>query len=81
MSSDDIVERSGAQSAGVWVRQSSGLVREFGVRDLLVYNLIAAAPGLAVARTIAMLINEACDAVQQGVCTPEAADAATPGLF
>jgi 3-hydroxybutyryl-CoA dehydrogenase len=34
------------------------------------------APGLVVARTVAMLINEAADAVQQGVCTPEAADAA-----
>jgi 3-hydroxybutyryl-CoA dehydrogenase len=34
------------------------------------------APGLVVARTIAMLVNEACDAVQQGVCTPEAADSA-----
>ncbi|MBU6257103.1 MAG: 3-hydroxyacyl-CoA dehydrogenase [Bradyrhizobium sp.] len=34
------------------------------------------APGLIVARTVAMLINEAADAVQQGVCTPEGADAA-----
>jgi 3-hydroxybutyryl-CoA dehydrogenase len=34
------------------------------------------APGLVVARTIAMLINEAADAVQHGVCTPDAADAA-----
>ncbi len=34
------------------------------------------APGLVVARTLAMLINEAADAVQQGVCTLEAADAA-----
>ena len=34
------------------------------------------APGLVVARTIAMLINEACDAVQQGVCTAEGADLA-----
>jgi 3-hydroxybutyryl-CoA dehydrogenase len=33
-------------------------------------------PGLVVARTLAMLINEAADAVQQGVCTPEGADAA-----
>ena len=33
-------------------------------------------PGLAVARTVAMLVNEAADAVWQGVCTPEAADAA-----
>ncbi|MDT9151027.1 3-hydroxyacyl-CoA dehydrogenase family protein, partial [Escherichia coli] len=28
------------------------------------------------ARTLAMLINEAADAVLQGVCTPEGADAA-----
>jgi len=34
------------------------------------------APGLVVARTIAMLVNEACDAVQQGVCTAEGADLA-----
>jgi 3-hydroxybutyryl-CoA dehydrogenase len=33
-------------------------------------------PGLVVARTLAMLINEAADAVLQGVCTPEGADAA-----
>ena len=37
---------------------------------------VADTPGLVVARTIAMLINEAADAVQQGVCTPEGADAA-----
>jgi 3-hydroxybutyryl-CoA dehydrogenase len=37
---------------------------------------IADAPGLVVARTLAMLINEAADAVQQGVCTPQGADAA-----
>jgi 3-hydroxybutyryl-CoA dehydrogenase len=34
------------------------------------------APGLVVARTVAMLINEACDAVLQGVCTVEGADLA-----
>ncbi len=34
------------------------------------------AAGLVVARTIAMLINEAADAIQQGVCTPEGADTA-----
>ncbi len=34
------------------------------------------AAGLVVARTLAMLINEAADAVLQGVCTPAAADAA-----
>jgi len=37
---------------------------------------VADAPGLVVARTVAMLINEACDAVQQGVCTTEGADLA-----
>jgi 3-hydroxybutyryl-CoA dehydrogenase len=37
---------------------------------------VADTPGLVVARTVAMLINEAADAVQQGVCTPDGADAA-----
>ena len=37
---------------------------------------IGDAPGLVVARTIAMLVNEACDVVQQGVCTPQGADQA-----
>jgi 3-hydroxybutyryl-CoA dehydrogenase len=37
---------------------------------------ISDTPGLVVARTIAMLVNEAADAVQQGVCSPEAADLA-----
>ncbi len=37
---------------------------------------IADAPGLVVARTIAMLINEASDAVHQGVCSEAGADAA-----
>jgi 3-hydroxybutyryl-CoA dehydrogenase len=33
-------------------------------------------PGLVVARTVAMLVNEACDAVLHGVCTAEGADLA-----
>jgi 3-hydroxybutyryl-CoA dehydrogenase len=37
---------------------------------------VADLPGLVVARTIAMLVNEAADAVQQGVCSEEGADAA-----
>ncbi|MGB0849207.1 MAG: 3-hydroxyacyl-CoA dehydrogenase family protein, partial [Thiolinea sp.] len=37
---------------------------------------IADVPGLVVARTIAMLINEAADAVHQGVCDQAGADAA-----
>ncbi|HEU4457499.1 MAG TPA: 3-hydroxyacyl-CoA dehydrogenase [Methylibium sp.] len=37
---------------------------------------IGDAPGLVVARTLAMLVNEAADAVQQGVCDAAAADTA-----
>ncbi|NZD57585.1 3-hydroxyacyl-CoA dehydrogenase, partial [Sphaerotilus montanus] len=37
---------------------------------------LADAPGLVVARTVAMLINEAADAVLQGVCSTVGADAA-----
>ncbi len=37
---------------------------------------IADTPGLVVARTLAMLVNEAADAVQQGVCTESGADLA-----
>jgi 3-hydroxybutyryl-CoA dehydrogenase len=37
---------------------------------------IADVPGLVVARTLAMLVNEAADTVLQGVCTPEGANAA-----
>ena len=33
-------------------------------------------PGLAVMRTVAMLANEAADAVNQGVCSETAADSA-----
>jgi 3-hydroxybutyryl-CoA dehydrogenase len=37
---------------------------------------VADAPGLVVARTLAMLVNEAADAVLQGVCTTDGANAA-----
>ena len=37
---------------------------------------VADTPGLVVARTVAMLINEAADAVLQGVCSEAGADAA-----
>ncbi len=42
----------------------------------LVPRAVADMPGLVVARTIAMLINEAADAVAQGVCDEAGADAA-----
>jgi 3-hydroxybutyryl-CoA dehydrogenase len=37
---------------------------------------VADTPGLVVARTVAMLVNEAADAVLQGVCSESGADAA-----
>ena len=39
-------------------------------------RLVADTPGLVLARTISMLINEAADAVQQGVCNESDADTA-----
>lgn len=60
------------QSSSVWERQAPSWLAALGWTPVR----IADTPGLAVARTISMLINEAADAVQQGVCTPHAADAA-----
>jgi 3-hydroxybutyryl-CoA dehydrogenase len=58
----------------------SGEQRAVAVAHLLSRGVepheVADTPGLVVARTVAMLINEAADAVHQGVCTPEGADAA-----
>ena len=53
------------EEAGVWLRIAGWTPQPVGD-----------APGLVVARTVAMLVNEACDAVLQGVCTPEGADLA-----
>ncbi|HEV8690374.1 MAG TPA: 3-hydroxyacyl-CoA dehydrogenase [Ideonella sp.] len=62
-----------AEAGGeAWCDQAAALLTAAGVQPLLVDD----APGLAVARTIAMLINEAADAVQQGVCSAEGADLA-----
>ena len=64
-----------ATTAGLSAEQ-----RAVAVAHLLSHGVepheVADTPGLVVARTIAMLINEAADAVHQGVCTPEGADAA-----
>jgi 3-hydroxybutyryl-CoA dehydrogenase len=38
---------------------------------------LADVPGLIVMRTVAMLVNEACDAVAYGICSEDAADLAT----
>lgn len=55
-----------------WHTQSVAWLAALGFSPLQ----LADAPGLVVARTIAMLINEGADAVLQGVCSPDAADAA-----
>jgi 3-hydroxybutyryl-CoA dehydrogenase len=55
-----------------WAQQSAAWLHALGFTPLRV----ADTPGLVVARTVAMLINEACDAVQQGVCSESGADAA-----
>ena len=55
-----------AVSAAIALLQSAGLQ----------VSRLDDVPGLAVMRTVAMLANEAADAVYQGVCTAQAADAA-----
>ncbi len=62
-----------AESASAaWRGQAAAWLAALGFAPLR----LADSPGLVVARTVAMLINEAADAVQQGVCTPDSADAA-----
>jgi 3-hydroxybutyryl-CoA dehydrogenase len=61
-----------ARASSAWTTQAPAWLAALGLAPLRV----ADAPGLVVARTVAMLINEAADAVQQGVCEPQAADAA-----
>ena len=54
-------------------RQSSlAILNRLGIRPIVTSD----APGLIVARTVAMLVNEAADAVQQQVCDVSAADTA-----
>ena len=55
-----------------WIEAAAQWLRLLGFNP----QLIADTPGLVVARTIAMLINEAADAVQQGVCSETDADTA-----
>ena len=59
-------------ASGVWRTQSAAWLAALGFTPLPV----ADTPGLVVARSAAMLINEAADAVQQVVCTSDGADAA-----
>jgi 3-hydroxybutyryl-CoA dehydrogenase len=59
-------------ASDAWRAQAGAWLAALGFAPLPV----ADTPGLVVARTVAMLINEAADAVQQGVCTAQGADAA-----
>ena len=55
-----------------WRAQAAAWLAALGFAPLP----MADAPGLVVARTVAMLINEGADAVLQGVCSTQGADAA-----
>ncbi|MDP1650623.1 MAG: 3-hydroxyacyl-CoA dehydrogenase [Rubrivivax sp.] len=61
-----------AGASAVWKAQAPAWLHALGFTPLP----LADAPGLVVARTLAMLVNEAADAVLQGVCSPAGADAA-----
>jgi 3-hydroxybutyryl-CoA dehydrogenase len=55
-----------------WRDRAPALLAALGFHPLPMQD----APGLVVARTLAMLVNEAADALNQGVCTRAGADAA-----
>jgi 3-hydroxybutyryl-CoA dehydrogenase len=59
-------------ASAAWRMQARAWLGTLGATPIEVVDT----PGLVVARTIAMLINEAADAVQQGVCSEAGADAA-----
>jgi 3-hydroxybutyryl-CoA dehydrogenase len=63
-----VADRTGA----LWRTQAPAWLAALGFAP----HEVADTPGLIVARTVAMLVNEAADAVLQGVCTPDGADAA-----
>jgi 3-hydroxybutyryl-CoA dehydrogenase len=59
-------------ASAAWALNAPAWLQALGFSPLPV----ADTPALVVARTLAMLVNEAADAVQQGVCTRDGADAA-----
>jgi 3-hydroxybutyryl-CoA dehydrogenase len=61
-----------AGASAAWRVQAAAWLASLGFAPLPVSD----SPGLVVARTVAMLINEAADAVLQGVCTESGADSA-----
>lgn len=61
-----------AGASPAWKAQAAAWLHALGFTPLP----LADAPGLVVARTLAMLVNEASDAVLQGVCSEDGADSA-----
>ncbi len=61
-----------AGASATWGPQAAAWLSALGFAPLPVSD----SPGLIVARTVGMLINEAADAVLQGVCTEAGADSA-----
>jgi 3-hydroxybutyryl-CoA dehydrogenase len=61
-----------SRATAAWVTQAQQWLQALGFNP----QRVADTPGLVVARSIAMLVNEAADAVHQGVCNEAAADAA-----
>lgn len=61
---------SAGQSSMSATAAACGLLQAAGCQ----VSTLADVPGMAVMRTVAMLANEAADAVYQGVCTAQAAD-------
>ena len=59
-------------SSPSWQSQVPAWLTELGFQPVELTD----SPGLIVTRTLAMLINEAADAITQGVCSSEAADSA-----
>jgi len=53
-----------------WSADAAQWLQAMGFKPLQTQD----APGLVVARTVAMLVNEAADALQQGVCTEQGAN-------
>ncbi len=60
------------RASPAWRTQAGAWLAALGYAPLP----LADVPGLLVARTVAMLVNEAADAVVQGVCSPAGSDAA-----
>lgn len=61
-----------SRASNGWTAQAAQWLQALGFNP----QRVGDTPGLVVARSIAMLVNEAADAVHQGVCNEAAADAA-----